>query len=150
MTRWRSNYDNGAGSPGRILALLLLIGSVAGCSSGTSQPDPTDLIVRVFVDSDGGGTWDENDIPLSDVEILLDDSLLGTSDSEGWVTFESVSTGRHTIRLDGGTVEDLASHAVVCSSPSQTVELDDEAEVVFCFRAVGFLEVDVSEEDGGQ
>ena len=149
-TRRRYSFMRMARRFGRILPLLALMGCIPGCSSASSEPELLDLHVRVFVDSDESRTWGGSDVPLADIDVFLDDNLPSPSDSEGSVTFESVSAGRHTIRLESEAVEELASHAVVCGQPAQTIELDDETEVLFCFRAVGFLEVDVSEEDGGE
>ncbi|MFC2077650.1 hypothetical protein ACFLTM_02450 [Candidatus Bipolaricaulota bacterium] len=129
------------------LAMSLLVLLVAGCSSNTA---PRDVTVRLFVDSDADRAWDEGDVPLPNVVVYLDEDLSAITDSEGRVTFEDISGNQHTVTLDEEGVEDLAAHSVICDAPSQTVRFDEDTEVLFCFRAAGFLEVDVSEEDEGE
>jgi predicted component of type VI protein secretion system len=128
------------------VALLSAILLIAGCSSGPAEMTPTDVAVRLFVDSNANGAWDENDIPLPDVVVLLDEDVSAITDAGGRATFEGVSGRQHTVTLDEECVEDLATHSLICGSPSQTVDLDEGTAVLFCFSAKGFMEVDVSEE----
>lgn len=131
-----------------LTVLLLLTGMIAGCSSAPSEPASADVTVRLFVDSNGNRTWDEGETPLPDVAVFLDGDWSEVTDPEGVAVFEAVSGSGHAISVDEGVVEELASHSVICGNPSQTIDLDEGGEVLFCFNAVGFLDVDVAEEEG--
>jgi hypothetical protein len=133
-------------SVGFALAVLLPIFVIAGCSSDTT---PRDVSVRLFVDTNSSQAWDEGDVPLPNMVVFLDKDLSAITDSEGHIIFEDISGKRHTITLDEEAVADLTAHSIVCQESSQTITLDGDTEVLFCFAAQGFMEVDVSEEGEG-
>jgi hypothetical protein len=126
---------------------LIAVFLIPACSSDTASSNVT---VRVFVDSNENAAWDEGDIPVPDVVVLLDEDLSTITNPEGRAVFQDVSGRRHTITLDKEAVDELATHSVLCDAPSQTVNLDGGTEILFCLRASGFLEVDVSEQGEGK
>ena len=145
-SRHSSSSGNGPQGVLFLLAALVVATLLAGCSSPSADSEPVDLAVRVYVDRDASGTWNEGDVPLPDITVSLDGRSTAISGQDGLTHFESVSRKRHTLALDDQDIEELASHSLICESRSQAVHVDGNAEVGFCFAAKSFLEVDVAEE----
>ena len=92
-----------------------------------SKPPPTPLFfgfvaqselrVRVFLDAEGNGQYDANDVPLEGVRIALADGAAVATDRSGWAFFRGISPGAHTVTL---TIDDLASGYVPATLLSQT------------------------------
>jgi hypothetical protein len=136
--------------PRGLLPMILAITLLAACSNQPGNSEPVDVAVRVYVDRDASGTWSDGDIPLPDITVSLDGESTAATDATGLAEFQSVSRLRHALALDEGDVAELESHALVCGSISQTVQLAEDTEIGFCFTARGFLEVDVEEQKQGE
>lgn len=123
---------------------------LAGCSRQPADTPLVDVVVRIYVDRDASGTWNDGDIPLPNISVSLDGESTATSDQEGLTVFEDISQSRHTIALNEEDFAELESYSLICDSRSQTVEVAGNTEISFCFSAKGFLEVEVEEEQQGK
>ncbi|MFC2105922.1 hypothetical protein ACFLS0_04160 [Candidatus Bipolaricaulota bacterium] len=148
----RHSSSSGDGPQGvlSLLAALVVVTLLTGCSSPSADSEPVDLAVRVYVDRDASGTWTERDVPLPDITVSLDGKSTAISGQDGLARFESVSRKRHTLALDDQDIAELASHSLISESGSQTVQVDGNMEIGFRFAAKSFLEVDVAEEEQGE
>ena len=122
---------------------------LAGCSSAPDE-EPTDLVARVYVDLDGNGSFTAGDVPLPGLVVTLDGELSAGSDEDGLICFEDVRLGRHTIVLNSQDVEEMASHSLICSEASKTLQIASGAAVDVCFATKGFMDVDMAEDPQGE
>lgn len=132
--------------PSLLIAAVLTLAGIAWMLASCASPAPTILGVRVFVDRDENHAWSEGDIPLPNIQIVLDDEIYASTDEQGLAEFGDVTQQRHAVAIDTSDLEELESHALACSSASRSVTVESGMVVEFCFVARSFLEVDVSED----
>lgn len=111
---------------------------------GCSAPSPArDVSVRVFVDRNGDGVWDDGDIGIPEVIVTLDGDCTTTCDAVGCAVFESVTGTTHQIVIPPEEVQRLADCGLTVRQPEQTVPKDRFEPVVFLVDTVGFLNVEL-------
>ena len=117
------------------------------------SPAPTQLAISVYVDLNGNGEFDDGDVGLPGVQLLLDEGVELVTGDDGTALTDDVVPGIHTIRISENGVSYLRDRGFFLSEEAlASVELEsgDWVALFFSPEARGFLEVDLgAEEDGG-
>ncbi len=62
-------------------------------------PQPPQIISVLFLDLDGDGERTEADVGLPEIPLILDETLIATTDAAGQVQFGDLAAGEHTLRI---------------------------------------------------
>ena len=107
---------------------------------------PTQIAVSVYVDVNGNGEFDEEDVGLPGVSLLFDDELELLTEQDGTAILDDAAPGIHTIRISEEGIAYLQERGFFLSEEGlATVELMSGEWVALFFspEARGVLEVDL-------
>jgi hypothetical protein len=113
------------------------------------EPRPTQIAVSVYVDLNVNGEFDEEDVGLPGVTLLLDETLEIVTAEDGTAFVEDVEPGIHTVRISEAGVSYLSDRGFfLVEEALESIELESGEWVALFFspEARGFLEVDVGAE----
>ncbi|MFC2077651.1 Ig-like domain-containing protein [Candidatus Bipolaricaulota bacterium] len=116
------------------------------------EPKPTQIAVSVYVDLNGNGEFDEGDVGLPGVSLLLDGDIEMITAEDGTAILNDATPGTHTIRISEAGVLYLAERGFFLSEEAlASVELQAGEWIALFFNpeARGFLEVDLGADDEG-
>lgn len=133
----------------------LYLGTPIGATDTAStfaliEPKPTQIAVSVYVDLNENGEFDEEDVGLPGVSLLLDDDLEMLTEADGTAILNDAAPGTHTIRISEDGIAFLQERGFFLSEEAlASVELESGEWVALFFspEARGFLEVDLGAED---
>ena|GEM_PF-3097945 len=113
------------------------------------EPKPSQIAVSVYVDLNGNGEFDDEDVGLPGVSLLLDAGLEVFTEEDGTAIIGDVKPGAHTISISGDGVTYLQERGFFLSEEAlANVEIESGEWVALFFspEAQGFLEVDLGAE----
>jgi uncharacterized repeat protein (TIGR01451 family) len=120
--------------------------SAQATSFASIKPKPTQIAVSVYVDLNGNGEFDEEDVGLPGVSLLLDGSLELFTGDDGTILVEDVAPGVHIVRISDAGIAYLQQRGFYLPEEAlASVELQagDWVALFFSPEARGFLEVDL-------
>lgn len=138
----------------QVVAFGLIAGfaffSLVSCSSAKSPAGLVTQDVRVFVDMNGNAHWDEGDVALPEIRVLLDGQVQQAAGSDGIARFEEQSPGQHRVELEPADAQFLEESGLVLAVKQISIEIPTEDAVEYALLKHGFLEVDVERQSNGQ
>ncbi|MFC2105923.1 Ig-like domain-containing protein [Candidatus Bipolaricaulota bacterium] len=114
------------------------------------QPKPTQIAVSVYVDLNGNGEFDEGDVGLPGVSLLLDGEVELYTGQDGTALADDVAPGGHIIRISEAGIAYLQERGFFLPEEAlASVELQSGDWVALFFNpeARGFLEIDLGAEE---
>ncbi|UCF10157.1 MAG: tandem-95 repeat protein [Candidatus Bipolaricaulota bacterium] len=131
----------------------------AGIVNGTSDratalalilPGPTQIAVSIFADLNGNGEFDEEDVGLEGVVLLLDGETEVVTGEDGIALLDDVTPGEHTLEISEDGIAYLRDRGFfLADTGAQVLEIGsgEWAGLLFRPEVRGFLEVDLGAEE---
>lgn len=110
------------------------------------MPRPTQIAVSVYIDLNGNGEFDDEDVGLPGVSLLLDGQVAVYSEEDGTALWNDLESGLHTIRISDEGIAYLQERGFFLPEDAfEAVELQSGEWVALFFspEARGFLQVDL-------
>jgi hypothetical protein len=159
-TEWLSTatveytYERPYRGPVTVEVRDLYLGTPIGATDTAStfaliEPKPTQIAISVYVDLNGNGEFDEGDVGLPGVSLLLDGDVEFLTGEDGTALLDDIAPGTHTVRISEAGIAYLQERGFFLSEEAlASVELETGEWVALFFspEARGFLEVDLGAE----
>jgi hypothetical protein len=114
------------------------------------EPRPTQLAISVYVDLNADGEFNEGDVGLPGVSLLLDGEVELFTEADGTAIRDDVAPGTHTIQISEAGIAYLETYGFFLTEDTlASIELRAGEWVALFFtpEARGFLEVDLGADD---
>jgi len=112
-------------------------------------PAPTELAVSIFVDLDGNGEFDAEDVGLGGVEVVVDARTVLVTEDDGTALVRGIEPGEHTVELtEGGRtyLQDRGFFISPDASQSFSIASGEWLALLFHPEVRGFLELEMQGE----
>ena len=98
-------------------------------------PQPPQIISVLFLDLDGDGERTEADVGLPEIPLILDETLIATTDTAGQVQFDDLAAGEHTLRITEDGLRLLEQRGYGVQEFSAVVEANPGEPTVVLFTS---------------
>jgi len=112
-------------------------------------PAPTELAVSIFVDLDGNGAFDAEDVGLGGVEVIVDGRTVLVTEDDGTALVRGIEPGEHTVELtEGGRtyLQDRGFFISPDAAQSFSIASGEWLALLFHPEVRGFLELEMQGE----